>query len=171
MIEVIIERSWLLSLLGYEGLALWPFIFLESDAFITTTNKTDRDSSQLRQLQQHHHAYNLRSRKTGHRPVAEEDPCTGSSQTTTQHSTPIPSSTLNHERIHLCQQFELGIVLFYLLYVLENMFRIWQCGFEEAYENISFEREAFDNEDNLDYLESREAFSFLKYVFSPLEMD
>lgn len=34
-----------------------------------------------------------------------------------------------------------------------------------AYKNISFEREAYDNGDNLEYLENRKFFSWVKYLF------
>jgi hypothetical protein len=62
---------------------------------------------------------------------------------------------LNHERIHLRQQLECLLIPFYILYIIEGIFK--------GYRNISFEREAYDNDDNLDYLKSRKLYSFLKY--------
>ncbi len=71
---------------------------------------------------------------------------------------------LNHERIHLHQQRELLILVFYFLYFTEYFIRRVQYrSHHEAYLNISFEREAYRNQDNLDYLTSRPRWSFLNY--------
>ena len=73
---------------------------------------------------------------------------------------------INHERIHLQQQWELGIVLFYVWYLIEWL---WKCllygNSYIAYQNVSFEREAYANEENLLYPEQRKRFSFLHYSF------
>lgn len=77
------------------------------------------------------------------------------------------SVLLNHERIHLRQQRELLIVPFYLLYSLEGFIRFliyWDAY--RAYQNISFEREAYDNESNLNYLQERSALGFIKYLWA-----
>nr|WP_298997460.1 hypothetical protein [uncultured Allomuricauda sp.] len=72
---------------------------------------------------------------------------------------------INHERIHLRQQRELLIVPFYLLYVAEWILRtILYLDSYRAYQNISFEREAYANEKNPEYLSNRSAFSFLDYL-------
>jgi hypothetical protein len=71
---------------------------------------------------------------------------------------------VNHERIHLKQQLELIIVGFYLWYAVE--FLIWLIKLKhwhKAYLNISFEREAYKNENDLNYLKSRSLYSFLKH--------
>ncbi|GAB3897244.1 hypothetical protein GCM10028803_15530 [Larkinella knui] len=71
---------------------------------------------------------------------------------------------LHHERIHLRQQLELGILPFYVWYLLEYLVRRWQyTSHYEAYRNISFEREAFDNERNLTYWKTRKWYGFLAY--------
>lgn len=73
---------------------------------------------------------------------------------------------INHERIHLRQQLELLIVFFYLWYLIE-----WSVGIirfrnaVKAYRNISFEKEAYAHETDLDYLDHRPVYSFLKYLF------
>ncbi len=73
---------------------------------------------------------------------------------------------INHERIHLKQQLELLVVFFYLWYVLEWLFRtVLYLDSYRAYQNISFEREAYANEENLRYPQSRNAYGFLKYLF------
>ena len=72
---------------------------------------------------------------------------------------------LNHERIHLRQQVELGLVVFYGWYLLEYLYRWYQYKDQYlAYRNISFEREAFANDRNLTYLEKRKWYSFWKYI-------
>lgn len=65
----------------------------------------------------------------------------------------INERALNHEMIHTAQMKELWYILFYILYFLEWLYRLTQKG--NAYRNISFEREAYDNEHNLNYLSSR----------------
>ena len=73
---------------------------------------------------------------------------------------------INHERIHLRQQLELLILPFFILYVLEFIFRLFEYkNFNIAYRNISFEREAYSNEKNLQYLTNRKLFSFAKFIF------
>lgn len=72
---------------------------------------------------------------------------------------------INHEKIHLQQQKELLIIPFYLLYFAEWIVRsLLYLDFYKGYQNISFEREAYFNEKNLNYLEQRSAFGFLRYV-------
>ena len=72
---------------------------------------------------------------------------------------------INHERIHLRQQIELLILPFYIIYVMEFLFRLLQFrGWKKAYRNISFERECYLNESNLNYLKTRKFWSFLNYV-------
>ena len=72
---------------------------------------------------------------------------------------------LNHERIHIRQQLELLIVLFFIWYGIEFLVRwIQYKNRREAYYNISFEREAYTNEKDLDYLKKRSFWNFLKYL-------
>ncbi len=73
---------------------------------------------------------------------------------------------INHEKIHLKQQQELLIIPFYVLYVLEWLIRsllYWDSY--KGYKNISFEREAYFNERNLDYTSERSTFGFIKYLW------
>ncbi|MEL0645673.1 hypothetical protein V6251_14870 [Olleya sp. Ti.3.14] len=76
------------------------------------------------------------------------------------------SETLvNHEKIHLKQQLELLIIPFYIWYGLEFVFRyIQHKNWYLAYKNISFEREAYCNDLNLEYLKTRRFWQFLKYL-------
>ena len=78
---------------------------------------------------------------------------------------------INHERIHLRQQAELFLVFFYLLYIIEWLLKsLYYLDFYRAYRNISFEREAYLEEKNLDYLRVRKPYQGLKYIFvNPLD--
>lgn len=95
----------------------------------------------------------------------------------------------NHEYIHIEQQMELSVVglvltialflvglswwsllalpIYLWWYILEYLIRIPIYGFStnKAYKGISFEKEAYANETNLDYLRTRKRFCWLKYVF------
>lgn len=72
---------------------------------------------------------------------------------------------INHEKIHLKQQLELLIVFFYLFYFIEWLVRLAiHRNTSKAYQNISFEREAYKNEHNLEYLTTRKKWSFLSYL-------
>jgi len=71
---------------------------------------------------------------------------------------------MNHERIHIRQQLELLILPFFIWYFVEYLFRLLQYrNHNQAYRNICFEREAYENENDLDYLKSRSFWRFLKY--------
>ena len=61
---------------------------------------------------------------------------------------------LNHEKIHGKQQLELALIGFYLIYFIE-----WVA---KGYRYVSFEREAYNNETNLDYLKNRKHYSMWK---------
>lgn len=98
---------------------------------------------------------------------------------------------INHEKIHGMQQIETHIValifavllatvglfswwwvlvsplVYFALYGLEYIVR-WICyGFDthEAYRNISFEQEAYLNENDLTYIKNRHLFASRKYLF------
>jgi len=68
---------------------------------------------------------------------------------------------VNHERIHIRQQIEMLVIPFYLWYGIEWLIR---GANDKAYRNISFERESYDNENNLDYLKKRKPYSWVKYL-------
>ncbi len=94
----------------------------------------------------------------------------------------LSSVFINHEEIHTAQMKELWYVFFYALYGVEWLIRFtaycivwaWRAlnkGYknvpydvDHAYRNIAFEREAYSNEKNLDYLETRKPFAFIKYI-------
>lgn len=63
---------------------------------------------------------------------------------------------INHEKIHLRQQLELLILPFYIWYLIEY--------YKKGYMSVSFEREAYANEYDLNYLKKRKSFSFYDYL-------
>lgn len=94
-------------------------------------------------------------------------------------------SIVNHEMIHWKQQMEMLIIFFYLCYIIEFIIRliinffVWIVmiknnsentydSFSElrryVYMSISFEKEAYKNENNLDYLTYRKLYSWIKYL-------
>ena len=72
---------------------------------------------------------------------------------------------INHEKIHLRQQLELLIVFFYIWYFTEYFIHFIRFkNRRKAYMNISFEKEAYYFEKDLNYIEKRNFFSFLKFL-------
>ena len=103
----------------------------------------------------------------------------------------ITDTDINHEKIHGEQQKEVLVVfalllvlavvlgllpwwlilvsplVYFAMYGLEYVVR-WICyGFDtcEAYRNISFEQEAYLNENDLTYIKNRHLFAWRKYLF------
>jgi hypothetical protein len=72
---------------------------------------------------------------------------------------------VNHEKIHLRQQLELLVIPFFIIYSLEFIIRIIQYkNWSTAYKNISFEREAYENEKDLNYLKSKSFLNFVRFI-------
>ncbi|WP_430400195.1 hypothetical protein [Flavobacterium sp.] len=72
---------------------------------------------------------------------------------------------LNHEKIHIRQQLELLVIPFYIWYGIEFLVRYFQYkNWNLAYRNISFEREAYANEKDLNYLKQRSFWKFYKFL-------
>lgn len=70
---------------------------------------------------------------------------------------------VNHESIHTVQMKEMLYIPFYLWYVTEWLIKLLFKG--NAYRNISFEREAYDNQYNLNYLKERKRYNWIKRLF------
>lgn len=75
----------------------------------------------------------------------------------------VPANTIDHESIHGRQQLEMLIIPFFIWYGIEFLIRTI-FGKGNAYRNISFEREAYANEDNPDYLKHRPFWAWFKYL-------
>lgn len=72
---------------------------------------------------------------------------------------------MTHELIHTRQMTEMLFVFFYVWYAIEWLIRMMQYRDARlAYLNISFEREAYINQFDGDYLKTRKFFSFTKYL-------
>jgi hypothetical protein len=78
----------------------------------------------------------------------------------------IDNITLNHEAIHTAQMKELLYIFFYLFYVIDWLIGLVVYWFDtkRAYKEICFEKEAYVNEKDFDYLKKRKPYNFLKYM-------
>lgn len=67
---------------------------------------------------------------------------------------------INHERIHSMQMMELLYVPFYVVYLVEWLWRVVKCRGDlyKAYRSVSFEREAYQHENDMDYGSKRRRF-------------
>lgn len=74
----------------------------------------------------------------------------------------ISERTIRHESIHTRQMQEMLYVVFYIIYIIEWLVRLFMKG--NAYRNISFEKEAYENQDNENYLDERRWFAWVKYL-------
>ena len=78
---------------------------------------------------------------------------------------PLSKRIINHEAIHSRQIKELLFVGFYIWYILEWLVRLlYLRSFKKAYKAIGFEKEAFENDADSNYLNCRKRFSFLNYM-------
>jgi len=77
----------------------------------------------------------------------------------------LDSVLMNHEKIHLRQQIEFLWAPFFMWYLLEFLLKLLLFkNWDKAYRNISFEREAYQNESNPNYLTNRKLWAFWKYL-------
>ena len=85
---------------------------------------------------------------------------------------PLSTKTLTHESIHtaqmkdFCPFLPIGGLVFYIVYVLEWIVRLFQFGVKRyaAYRQISFEKEAYTNENSQTYLKQRKRFAWVNYL-------
>ena len=77
----------------------------------------------------------------------------------------MSEATRRHETIHFQQQLELLFVGQWILYV-----SFWLFGLIKykdgtiAYRENPFEREAYNNDTQVDYLENRKRFNWINYI-------
>ncbi len=75
------------------------------------------------------------------------------------------SDLILHERIHLRQQIEMLVIPFYICYFLNYLLNLIKYrNHFNAYINICFEREAYQNDRFPNYLKTRKFWSFLNYL-------
>lgn len=78
---------------------------------------------------------------------------------------PLTKKTINHEQIHTAQMKSLLYVFFYLWYGVEWLIRFAKYkNAKTAYYHVSFEKEAYSNDLNFDYLKTRKPFAWIKYL-------
>ena len=70
-----------------------------------------------------------------------------------------------HELIHFHQQREMLMIFFFVWYRTEWLIRLLKYrNSDKAYRNISFEREAYSHENDINYIENRRFWAWLKYL-------
>ncbi len=70
---------------------------------------------------------------------------------------------INHECIHIKQQIELLVIGFYLWYLIDYLMKLLKYRHQKtAYRNIIFEKEAYSNERDFNYLKRRKLYSYLR---------
>lgn len=71
---------------------------------------------------------------------------------------------LNHEQIHIRQQAETLIIFFFLIYGIIFLVNLIKYKSKlQAYLYIPFEKEAYQNSQNLNYLKTRKFWHWIKY--------
>ncbi|MBO4612312.1 MAG: hypothetical protein J5671_03980 [Bacteroidaceae bacterium] len=74
---------------------------------------------------------------------------------------PLTATEYNHERIHAAQQRELLYVPFFVWYVLEWLVLVVKYRDRmKAYYHIRFEREAYNHQEDMEYLKHRRHFHY-----------
>ncbi|MBQ8676009.1 MAG: hypothetical protein IJ139_06130 [Bacteroidaceae bacterium] len=78
---------------------------------------------------------------------------------------PLTHAELRHEQIHTRQMLEMLVIGFYVWYVVEWGIRLVQYRDSHiAYLNISFEREAYAQQNQRLYLRYRPPFASMRYL-------
>ena len=72
----------------------------------------------------------------------------------------ISPEDLNHEAIHTAQMKELLYIFFYIWYIIEYIIR-FLFTWKNPYRKLLFEKEAYNNQDNLNYLSYRKHYCWL----------
>lgn len=79
----------------------------------------------------------------------------------------ITKEDLNHEKIHTAQMKEMLYVPFYLWYIIEYLIisiKNINKSQNDRYHDISFEEEAYAHQNDLEYLNNRRHYEWLKYL-------
>lgn len=77
---------------------------------------------------------------------------------------PLDAEELNHELIHAAQQIELLYIPFFIWYGIEWVALYFKHkDWLQAYAHIRFEKEAYRNQHDLNYLSKRKHFCYCKH--------
>ena len=83
----------------------------------------------------------------------------------TKPNTVLDPIDIQHENIHWTQEKEMLIIPFFLWYVIEFFIRlIIYRNWNKAYKNISFEQEAYNNQEDSEYIKNRKHYNWIKYL-------
>ena len=79
----------------------------------------------------------------------------------------LSETEINHEAIHTAQMKEMLYVFFYLWYGIEYLI-IWVTNLfksqHDHYHEVSFEEEAYANQKNFQYLDTRKHYAWTQYL-------
>ena len=78
---------------------------------------------------------------------------------------PLSKQTINHEAIHTEQMKEMLYVFFYLWYLIEWIVKLFIYG-KKSYNNISFEREAYQYAGYEGYLSIRKPYKWIQLIIN-----
>jgi hypothetical protein len=85
----------------------------------------------------------------------------------TRDASKISAKSYNHEYIHLKQMQEMLWLPFYLWYGIEyciiRLVRLFDKQ-NTVYHDVSFEEEAYNNQNDYTYTDTRKHYSWLKYI-------
>lgn len=74
---------------------------------------------------------------------------------------------INHESIHTAQMKEMLFLFFYIHYAIEFLLKMFMYpSLHKTYRAISFEREAYAYEEDLDYLSRRKHYKWLQFIIN-----
>lgn len=75
----------------------------------------------------------------------------------------LTDGDINHEKIHSAQFKELLYIFYYPIYLICWIVEIIRPPYITAYQDTCFEREAYANEKDLEYLQQRKKYAFMNY--------
>ena len=78
-------------------------------------------------------------------------------------SEPFLEMDINYESIRIQQQKEMLVIPWFIWYAIEYCIKFRYIGID-VNDEISFNKEAYANESNKDYLKTRKFWAFLKYL-------
>lgn len=74
--------------------------------------------------------------------------------------------TIRHKQIHTRQYIELAFIFFLVWYALEYIVKLLcTFSFDRAYRSVSLEQEAYNRQEDEQYIDNRKCYSWFKYVF------